>query len=53
MLQFFRFVCMRFILAIVTLLMVTLIIFALMELSPVQYGDRCLNFFNFYKLPNP
>ena len=53
MLPFCRFVCMRFILAIVTLLMVTLIIFALMELSPVQYGERCLLFFNFYNLPNP
>lgn len=53
MLQFFRFVCMRIIMAIVTLLMVTLIIFALMELSPVQYGERCLIFFNQFDLPNP
>ena len=53
MLQFCRFVCMRFILAIVTLLMLTLIIFTLMELSPVQYGERCLTFFNFFNLPNP
>ena len=53
MLQFCRFVCMRFIMAIVTLLMVTLIIFTLMELSAVQYSGRCLTFFNFYNLPNP
>ncbi len=47
MLQFCRFVCMRFIMAIVTLLMVTLTIFTLMELSPVQYGERCRTFINF------
>jgi peptide/nickel transport system permease protein len=53
MLQFFRFVCMRFILAIVTLLMVTLIIFTLMELSPVQYGERCRQFIVFIQASIP
>ncbi len=53
MLQFCRFVCMRFIMAIVTLLMVTLIIFSLMELSPVQYSDRCVQFYNFMQIPIP
>lgn len=41
MLQFCRFVGMRFIMAIVTLLMVTFIVFTLMELSPLQYSARC------------
>ncbi len=41
MLQFCRFVCVRFIMAIVTLLMVTFIVFSLMDLSPLQYNDRC------------
>ncbi len=41
MLQFIRFVGKRFILAIVTLLLVTFIVFTLMELSPVQYTARC------------
>lgn len=40
MLQFSRFVVMRFIMAIVTLLIVTFIVFSLMELGP-SYVDRC------------
>jgi hypothetical protein len=40
MLQFFRFVVMRFIMAIVTLLIVTFIVFSLMELSPLDYSAR-------------
>ena len=39
--QFCRFVTMRFLLAIFTLLIVTFIVFSLMELSPVQVFDRC------------
>jgi peptide/nickel transport system permease protein len=53
MLQFCRFVGNRFIMAIFTLLMVTFIVFTLMELSPVQYDDRCRQFFNFYQITNP
>jgi peptide/nickel transport system permease protein len=53
MLQFIRFVGMRFILAIISLLMVTLIVFTLMELSPVQYNERCRTFFNFMQIPIP
>ncbi len=41
MLQFSRFVGMRFIMAIVTLLMVTFIVFSLMSLGPDSYADRC------------
>ena len=41
MLQFSRFVAMRFLLAIVTLLLVTFIVYSLIELSPVQVFDRC------------
>jgi peptide/nickel transport system permease protein len=44
MLQFGRFVGMRLIMAIVTLLMVTFIVFSLMELSPVNYAERCWTF---------
>ncbi len=40
MLQFGRFVGMRFIMAIVTLLMVTFIVFSLMELTPVNCSAR-------------
>ncbi len=40
MLQFSRFVGMRLIMAIVTLLMVTFIVFSLMELSPVNCSGR-------------
>ena len=39
-LQFSRFVAIRFIMAIVTLLIVTFIVFSLMELGP-SYVDRC------------
>ena len=39
--QFSRFVATRFLLAVVTLLIVTFIVFSLMELSPVQVFDRC------------
>jgi peptide/nickel transport system permease protein len=45
MLQFISFVVMRFILAIVTLLMVTFVVFSLMELSPLEYARRCAFFF--------
>lgn len=45
MLQFCRFVGMRFILAVITLLMVTFIVFSLMELSPLEYERRCVFFF--------
>ncbi len=41
MFQFIRFVGMRFIMAIVTLLMVTFIVFNLMSLGPDSYADRC------------
>jgi len=41
MLQFSRFVVMRFLLAIVTLLLVTFIVFSLTELSPIEVSDRC------------
>ena len=46
MMQFIRFVGMRFILAIITLLMVTFIVFSLMELSPLEYERRCAFFFD-------
>jgi peptide/nickel transport system permease protein len=39
--QFCRYVIMRFLLAIVTLLLVTFIVYSLMELSPIQIFDRC------------
>ena len=39
--QFCRFVATRFLLAIVTLLLVTFIVYSLMALSPVQVFDRC------------
>jgi peptide/nickel transport system permease protein len=39
--QFCRFVATRFLLAIVTLLIVTFIVYSLMELSPVQIFERC------------
>ncbi len=39
--QFCRFVAMRFLLAIVTLLIVTFVVYSLMELSPVQVFERC------------
>ena len=42
MLQFSRFVGMRFIMAIVTLLMVTFIVFSLMELSPSNCAARVI-----------
>jgi len=45
MLQFCRFVGMRFVLALITLLMVTFIVFSLMELSPLEYERRCAFFF--------
>jgi peptide/nickel transport system permease protein len=41
MLKICRFVATRFLLAIVTLLLVTFIIYSLIELSPVQIFDRC------------
>ena len=41
MLQFGRFAAMRFLLAVGTLLIVTFIVFSLMELSPVNYSERC------------
>jgi peptide/nickel transport system permease protein len=41
MLQFCRYVIIRFLLAIVTLLLVTFIVYSLMELSPGQDFDRC------------
>ena len=44
MLQFIRFMGMRFIMAIATLLIVTFIVFGLMELSSVQYSERCWQF---------
>ena len=53
MLQFCRFVGMRFIMAIVTLLMVTFIVFSLMELSPLEYSARCRNFLNFTQATIP
>ncbi len=53
MLQFFGFVGMRFILAIVTLLTLTLIIFTLMEISPVKYSDRCVQYLLFLQVPIP
>ncbi len=42
MLKFCRFVATRFLLAIVTLLIVTFIVFSLMELSPVRIFERCM-----------
>ncbi len=39
--QFIRFVVTRFLLAIVTLLLVTFIVYSLTELSPVEVSDRC------------
>jgi len=53
MLQFIRFVGLRFILAIVSLLMVTLIIFTLMEVSAVEYATRCRPVINFIDLTMP
>jgi peptide/nickel transport system permease protein len=41
MLLFCRFVATRFLLAIVTLLIVTFVVYSLMELSPVQVFERC------------
>lgn len=41
MLQFGRFAAMRFLLAVGTLLIVTFIVFSLMELSLVNYSERC------------
>jgi len=41
MLKFSRFVATRFLLAIVTLLIVTFVVYSLMELSPVQIFERC------------
>ena len=41
MLKFIRFVATRFLLAIVTLLIVTFVVYSLMELSPVQVFERC------------
>jgi len=46
MLQFSRFVFMRFIMAIVTLLMVSFIVFSLMELVPANCAERYLAFKN-------
>jgi peptide/nickel transport system permease protein len=51
--QFCRFVTTRFLLAIVTLLIVTFIVFSLMELSPVQYSERCSTFINIIQLTIP
>ena len=45
MLQFGRVIGTRFILAIITLLMVSFIVFSLMELSPLEYERRCVHFF--------
>jgi len=53
MLQFCRFVCMRFIMAIISLIMVTLIVFTLMEISPVQYSERCRQYLNFMQVTIP
>ena len=44
MLQFVYFVGMRFILAIITLLMVTFIVFSLMELNPNARYTRCFDY---------
>ena len=41
MLKICRFVATRFLLAIVTLLIVTFVVYSLMELSPVQVFERC------------
>jgi len=41
MLKICRFVATRFLLAIVTLLIVTFVVYSLMELSPVQIFERC------------
>jgi peptide/nickel transport system permease protein len=46
MLQFTRFVTIRFIMAIVTLLMVSFIVFSLMELVPANCAERYLAFKN-------
>lgn len=46
MLQFSRFVTMRFIMAIVTLLMVSFIVFSLMEMVPANCAERYLAFKN-------
>ena len=46
MLQFSRFVTMRFIMAIITLLMVSFIVFSLMELVPANCAERYLAFKN-------
>ncbi|MGE4612142.1 MAG: ABC transporter permease [Paracoccaceae bacterium] len=45
MLLFCRFVGMRFFMAIITLLLVTFIVFSLMELSPLEYDRRCAYYF--------
>ncbi len=46
MLQFSRFVAVRFIMAIITLLMVSFIVFSLMELVPANCAERYLAFKN-------
>ena len=46
MLQFSRFVSMRFIMAVITLLMVSFIVFSLMELVPANCAERYLAFKN-------
>ena len=46
MLQFGQFIAMRFIMAIVTLLMVSFIVFSLMELVPANCAERYLAFKN-------
>ncbi len=46
MLQFSRFVTMRFIMSIITLLMVSFIVFSLMELVPANCAERYLAFKN-------
>jgi peptide/nickel transport system permease protein len=53
MLQFIRFVGMRFVMAIITLLMVTFIVFSLMELSPLDYSERCRVFLNYTQATIP
>ena len=46
MLEFSRFIAMRFVMAIVTLLMVSFIVFSLMELVPANCAERYLAFKN-------
>ena len=53
MLQFIRFVGMRFVLAIISLLMVTFIVFSLMELTPLDYSERCRDYLNFIQATIP